>query len=262
MAVADDDAQPVPRFNLSVPELTDDDFIFEPNGWDFAVDSGICVDPAADAVALDELADFMLVSLEDRPELERATDTAIDRIWSENFEGLIRERVAALGKREEWAAFAAGAEADLDRDPRRADVAREVVRHLAMQLAQHRTPVFFCLHCLEEQIAFLPAPGASRELALQAALATCRTVEVSENELRAAVRNPAAVQQLGTPERRVGVRRHVARLAAAAADTLPHLALALQAIAAEPLPAASRSDDVWQVVVSHLVAEAAAAKLN
>jgi len=40
------------------------------------------------------------------------------------------------------------------------------VRHLAMQLAHERTPIFFCLHCLEEGLEHAAAARENLLLAV------------------------------------------------------------------------------------------------
>ena len=70
-------------------ELLLDDFVFEPNAWDFAVDMRIGVDPETDPPALVELADAMLVWAQG-PELERRTHEAVERIWDDELECMVR----------------------------------------------------------------------------------------------------------------------------------------------------------------------------
>jgi hypothetical protein len=147
-------------------DFDDHEFVFVPSAWDFAVSMGVRIHRETDSVALDELADAVLVSMEDRPELEQLTDEAIERIWTNELEAMIREGVAELGGRQEWRDAAAAATVELGRDPRRADVSREVVRHLAMQLAHERTPIFFCLHCLEEGLEHAAAARENLLLAV------------------------------------------------------------------------------------------------
>lgn len=75
-----------------------DDFVFEPNGWDMATDMWIRVDPQTDREALDELADAMLVWA-DEPVLERLTDDALDRIWDDELQTMIRAGLVRLSRR-------------------------------------------------------------------------------------------------------------------------------------------------------------------
>lgn len=103
--------------------LLEDDFVFEPNSWDFAVDIGIRVDPEGDRAALEELADAMLVWMEDGPELERLRSEAMERLWSEGLEAAVREGVTALRAQDDWRAAAEAALAALGRDPRGAGLA-------------------------------------------------------------------------------------------------------------------------------------------
>src|SRR5436309_4971609 len=107
-------------------DLLLDDFVFEPNGWDFAMSIGIGVDPETDRAALDELADAMLVWAEG-VELERLTDEAVERLWDDELELLVRGGIVRLAAEEDWRKAATAALAEFDRDPRRSEIAREVV---------------------------------------------------------------------------------------------------------------------------------------
>ena len=221
-----------------------DDFVFEPDGWDMATDLGIGVDPETDRPALDELADAMLVSAEGA-ELERLTDEAVERIWSDELQELIREGLQRLGLRAEWAAAVEDALAEFDRHPRTAQVSREVVRHLALQLGHEDTPFFFCFDCLEEGVAHAPA-AERRGLALRAAIVACRNAAVPE----------------GSAARRRAVRLRLGRLGELGRESLPALAAELRAIAAEPLPRRAAEDDAWTVVSARLQAEVIRPELN
>ncbi|HUZ81926.1 MAG TPA: hypothetical protein VMU73_06735 [Gaiellaceae bacterium] len=221
-----------------------DDVVFEPNGWDMAVDMRIRVDPETDREALDELADAMLVWA-DEPVLERLTDEALDRIWDDRLQQLIRDGLMRLSVREEWHAGVAAALAEFDRNPRGAEVSREVVRHLAMQLGQADTPFLFCLDCLDHAISEAPA-DERRALALRAAIV--------------AARNAAGLD--GSPAQRRAVRARLGRLGELGRDSLSALAAELCAIAAEPLSPRAEEDDVWAVVYAQLLAEAVRPELN
>ena len=222
-----------------------DDFVFEPNGWDMANDIGILVDPETDREALDELADAMLVWA-DEPVLERLTAEALDRIWSAELQAMVREGLLRLGERAEWAVGVAAALAEFDCNPVGAEVSREVVRHLAMQLGQEDTPFFFCLDCLDDAISEASLE-ARRALAVRAAVV--------------AVRN-AGGRLDGSPAQRAAVRARLGRLGELGCDSLRALAAELRVIAAEPLPALPEDDDVWAVVYERLVADRVRADLN
>jgi hypothetical protein len=244
-------------------DLPGEEFVFEPNGWDMATDMGIGLDPAADREALDELADAMLVWMPDGPLLERLTTDALEALWSDELEASIREGLALLRQRDAWRAGVDAALVELDRDPRAAEVSREVVRHLAMQLSQADTPLFFCLHCLDERLE--AAPGADRRrLASQAAIVARRNAAVPPEglELAVAALGRSAAPDLGLPDRREAVRRRLGRIAAFGRVSMPTLARELQAIADEPLPPDAADDDVWQVVLTTLLAEVATPELN
>lgn len=242
-------------------DFHDDSFVFEPTAWDFAVDIGIRVDPIADSSALDELADAMLVSMEDRPELERLTDNALDRIWTDELSTWIRDGIVELARRDNWRDGAQATLMEFDSGPRAAEVSREVVRHLAMQLSQYRTAPFFCLDCLEEAVVRAP-PHEQRSVAIGAAVAACRNVQVRDEELRAGVRNPEAAAGLGTPERRRAVRLQLGRIAELSASSFPHLSDQLRAIASEPVPPSPAEDDAWKVVAEILLRAAAQPDAN
>lgn len=237
--------------------LLEDDFVFEPNGWDLAMGIGIRLHPDGDRQALDELADAMLVWMEDGPELERLTSEAMERLWSEELEARVREGLAALETEDDWRAGAQAALATLDRDPRGAAVSREVVRHLAMQLSHEDTPLLFCVLCLDEACGSAE-PRERRRIARRAAVVARRDAAVPAEELARVVASPARAGELGTPERRLAVRQRLGRLAALGRDSLPALAPELQAIADEPLPATAAEDDVWEVVCGALLADVAA----
>ena len=99
-------------------ELLLDDFVFEPNGWDFATDLRITVDPEADRDALDELADAMLVEAEG-PVLERLTDDAVERVRDAELEGMVRDGTVRLRAGEGWEQGGAVAVGEFERDPPR-----------------------------------------------------------------------------------------------------------------------------------------------
>ena len=221
-----------------------DEFVFEPNGWDIATDLGIRVDRETDGAALDELADAMLVWA-DESVLDRLTDSALDRIWSDELEAAIRTGLVGLGERDEWRAAVSSARVELDHDPRRAEVSREVIRHLAMQLGQVGTPFFFCLDCIDDAIENAP-PDGRRAIAVGAAIV--------------AVRNTDGLE--GTPAQRVAVRVQLGRLGELGRDSLRSLAAEVRLIAAEPLPERPEDDDVWGVVHAQLVAELVRPELN
>jgi hypothetical protein len=240
-----------------------DDVVFEPSGWDFAVGIGIGVDPESDPPALDELALAMLVWAAG-PELERLTDEAVERVWDAELAGLVRDGIVRLSARDEWEAAGAAALAEFDRDPPASDVAREVVRYLAMQVGHVGLPFGFCLCCVEEALRGAE-PSDRRGHALRVAVVAARAADVPRDELRkalagAAWRDPA--DRIGTVERRMAVRTRLGRLGELATESMPPLALALKAIAAEPLPADAAGDDVWQAAAAHLLREVGRPELN
>ena len=228
-------------------ELLDDsvdDFVFEPNGWDMAVEIGLRLELELDREALDELADAVLVWA-DEPVLERLTDAAFPRVWNEELEAGVREGLERLATRSDWRVPVTAALAELDRDPPSAEVAREVVRHLAMQVGQVGTPFFFCLDCIDELVKHAP-PDDRRSIAIEAAVAT--------------VRNATGVE--GTPAQRAAVRAQLGRLGELGRDSVRSLAAELRLIAAEPLPQSPDDDDVWEVVYARLIAETLRPELN
>jgi hypothetical protein len=242
-----------------------DDYLFEPTAWDLAMAIWIGIDEDDDRAALDELADAMLVWAEG-PELERLTDEALDRLWIDELEQWIREglvRVAA-DKDKDWERAAAAALVEFDRAPRQAEVSREVVRHLAMQLGGTDHPVFFCLDCLAESMSDAE-PRGRRELAARAAILARRNAAVPEVEIREALAGAPACspsERLGTVERRLAVRSRLGRLGELGRDSMPTLAAELRAIAGEPLPERAVDDDVWEVTCAALLTDVARPELN
>lgn len=225
-----DDSALARRLNPGMDADVDDDFIFEPNGWDMAVDMGIGLDPETDAEALDELADAMLLWIEG-PALEALADAAVERIWSEELEKMIREGLGRLGQRETWRAGVERALAEFDLDPRKAEVTREVVCHLAMELSHESVPVFFCIDCLEEQISYAGS-NRRRTLALQAVSVVQRAIDPNDPSIQT----------------RATVRSRLGRLGGLGRESVPNLAAELRLIAAETVPASPESDDVWRAV--------------
>jgi hypothetical protein len=240
-----------------------EDYVFEPTAWDLAMAIGIVVDPDADRAALDELADAMLVWAEGA-ELERLTDEAIDHLWDDTLAGWVRDGIVRLSKDEEWKQGATAALADYDRDPPRSEVAREVVRNLAMQLGATDHPPMFCLCCIDEAMTGT-RPDERRHLARRAAILAVRNAAVPEAEVHAAIsamaREPPAAR-LATEARRAAVRARLGRLGELARDSMPTLSVELRSLAAEPLPERPEDDDVWEEACLHLTAAAARPDLN
>ena len=241
-----------------------DDFLFEPTAWDLASVIGLEPDADTDRLALDELADAMLMWA-DGPETDQLTDRAVEGLLSDELESLIRqglERAAALG--DDWATAAATALGELERSPSGAPVTRAVVQHLAMQLGGADHPVFFCLDCLDQAMSAAP-PAERRALAVQVAILATRNAAVPEAELRAALAtaalHPPAVR-LATVARREAVRARLGRLGAFGRTSMPVLAAELTKIAAEPLPERAEEDDVWQEACAYLLREEVRPELN
>jgi hypothetical protein len=244
-------------------DLLLDEFTFEPNAWDLAMGIGIGVDLETDRPALDELADAMLVWAKGA-RFERLTDDAIERIWDDELGGMVREGLVRLSAKGDWERAAGAALVEFDRDPRRSDVSREVVRHLAMQLGQTDHPPFFCLCCVEDGLSAAESES-KREHALRVAIVAARSAKVPESELRAAlvgaIRRPP-VERLASVARRRAVRERLRRIGDLATESMPALAAELKAIAAEPLPERAVDDDVWQEACVHLLEEVGHPELN
>jgi hypothetical protein len=241
----------------------DDDVAFEPTSWDLAMAIGVGVDPETDRAALDELADAMLVWA-NGAELERLTDEALERLWVDELEQWIREGLSRVGSDDGWEHAAAAALVEFDRAPRAAEVSREVVRHLAMQLGHADHPVFFCLDCIEDAMSKADA-AKRRELATRVAIVARRNAAVPDAEIRAALatvtsRSPTA--RLGTLARREAVRARLRRLGELGRRSLPVLAAELRTIAAEPIAERADDDDVWAVTCAALLADVARPELN
>ena len=240
-----------------------DDSDFEPTAWDLAMAIWIGVDADDDRAALDELADAMLVWAEG-PELERLTDEALARLWVGELEQWIREGLVRVAADEGWERAAAAALVEFDRDPRQAEVSREVVRHLAMQLGGTDHPVFFCLDCLDDCMSHAE-PAGRRELAARAAILARRNAAVPDAEIREALAGVAACspsERLGTVSRRQAVRARLGRLGELGRHSMPKLAAELRAIAGEPLPERAVDDDVWEVTCAGLLTDIARPDLN
>jgi hypothetical protein len=247
-------------FEIELP----DDFLFEPTAWDLASAIDLAADADTDRVALDELADAMLMWA-DGPETERLTDHAVEALWCDELESLIREgheRVAALG--DDWAAACATALVEFERSSPGAPVSRAVVQHLAMQLGGADHPVFFCLDCLDQAMSN-SGPDERRALAVRVAIIARRNAAVPDAELRAALAGAAfhpPAGRLATVARREAVRARLGRLGALGRESMPVLAAELTTIAAEPLPTQAEDDDVWQEACTYLLAEEARPELN
>jgi hypothetical protein len=249
---------------MSEPELDLlADFVFEPTPWDLAFSIGIGVDPETDRVALDELADAMLMWAPE-PTLERLTGPALDALWDDELARWIREGLVRLSGEDGWEKGAAAALVEFDRGPRAAAVSREVIRSLASQLGSADHPVFFCLDCLNESLSDVE-PAARRALARRAAIVARRNAAVPDEEVRASMvevtsRSPTVT--LGTVERRAAVRTRLGRLGELGRDSLPALAAELRALAAEPLPPRASDDDIWEEVCTLLLADVTRPDLN
>ena len=248
----------------SLDLLDDDDFVFEPTAWDLAFSIGLGFDPEKDPLLLDELVDAMLMHVDHGPLLERLTDEAMERIWDDELAAEIRTGLVRLTSKEDWAAAASAALVEFDRDPAAAEVSREVVITFAMQIGQEDHPVFFCLCCIEETLPSLE-PADRRALARRAAILARRNTAISVEEIQAALANAhvlAPAARLATDERRRAVRARLGRLGELGRESMPQLAVELQALANEPLPDLSEEDDVWEEVCNLLLADVARPDLN
>jgi hypothetical protein len=242
-------------------DLLDEEIAFEPTAWDLASAIGICVDDRTDRHALEELADAMLVWMDDGPELEHLTSTAMSAMWSEELEVMIVAGLTRLCREDDWRAAAQAALAEFESDARGAEVSKEVIRDLALELAGNDAPALFCLHCLEEHIGRIP-PAERRALAVRVAILARRDAAVPRNRLETRVAALGGRDELGTRARRLAVRRRLGRIAVFGRASLPVLAAELRAIADEPLPDAPAADDAWQAVLTQLLAEVAMPEWN
>jgi hypothetical protein len=177
---------------------------------------------------------------------------------------VVREGLVGLADKDDWRDGATSALAEFDLDPPRSEVARQVVRHLAMQLGACDQGPFFCLCCVDERLVGAD-PDARRDHAVGVAVVAARDAHVSRQELAEALagatRCPPA-ERLATGARRRAVRARLGRLGKLATDSMPTLASELKALAAEPLPEHVAHDDVWQAVCVHLLAEVGRPGLN
>jgi hypothetical protein len=174
----------------------DEELAFEPTAWDLASAIGICVDDRTDRQALGELADAMLVWMDDGPELEHLTSVAISALWSDGLEAMIAAGLTRLCRENDWRSAAQASLADLERDPRAAEISQEVIRHLALEVANDDAPVLFCLHCLEEHLGRV-APAERRALAVQVAIVARRDAAVPRRRLETCSRRPAHATSSG-----------------------------------------------------------------
>jgi hypothetical protein len=246
---------------MDVPEL--DELTFRPTTWDLAMSIGLIAEPETDRGALAELADAMLVWA-DETLLDSLTDAALPRLWDGEIEAAVREGLVRVAEKPEWSAAASEAIEALDGDSGRSEIAREVVRHLAMQLGQADQPFFACLCCIDDGLETVE-PSARREEARRAAVLARRNADISDTELRAAISQLGStdpVEALGTPERREAVRRRLARLGRLGSTSMPALAAELTKVGAEPLPAVPAEDDVWVELCTWMLEDAAAPDLN
>jgi hypothetical protein len=239
----------------------DEEFAFEPTPWDLAFAIGIRVDARTDRRALEELADAMLVWMDDGPELEHLTATAMSALWSDELGAMIASGLVRLSRKDDWRAAAQASLVELERDSRAAEVSKEVVRHLALQLASDDAPFLFCILCLEEHIGRVPR-AERRVLALQAAILARRDAAVPRNLLKPRIAALGGRGELGTEARRLAVRRRLGRIAGFGRASLPVLAAELRVIAEEPLPDDPAADDVWQAVLTQLLPEVAMPEWN
>jgi hypothetical protein len=239
------------------PELlSDDEFVFEPNGWDLAMSIGLQVDPETDREVLDELADAMLVWATD--EADRLAVEGAAALWDDELARSIREglrRVKEAGP--EWRTAAESALEELDLLGCRSEIAREVVAHLAMQLSHLDHPWTFCVCCIDETLPRMP-PEERRALARRVVLVARRNAAVPGEEIRASfvgARFQPPVRSLATDERRRAVRERLGRIGRLARTSMPLLAAELEAIGAEELPERPEDDDVWAELCDLLLRE-------
>ena len=244
-------------------ELLLDDYVFEPSAWDFAVSMGIQLDAEQDPPALDELTDAMLVWAQG-PLLERLTGEAVARLWDAELEGMVREGIVSLSGQDGWEQGGAAMLEAFDRDPPCSEVAREVARHLAVQVGSSDHPMFFCLCCIEEMLV-RAEPADRRAQAVRVAIVATRNAGVPVAEIQEALAGAARcspVERLGTAERRAAIRTRLGRLGEFATESMPDLAVELKALAAEPLPERPEDDDVWQEACARLLADVGRPDLN
>ena len=180
---------------METPEL--DELTFEPSAWDLAMSIGLMADEETDRVALDELADAMLVWAEEET-LDRLTKDALEHLWEEELEEVIREGLARVGEDPDWSRPASHARQALDEHGKNSEIAHEVVRHLAMQLGQADQPIFACLCCIDDGLETVE-PSARREQARRAAVLARRNADIPDEDLQ------AAISQLGDDRPRRGV---------------------------------------------------------
>jgi hypothetical protein len=233
--------------------------------WWLAMELDLDVDLGELRPAFDELADAMLVWVDD-PELERITVPALEAIWTSALQSSIEAGLVELGEHSgSWRKEATRALADLRRRGRASEIAFAVAQTLALHLGNEDQPFGLCVCCLDEWIAAAPSERR-RQLALECAPLLRRDAAVPEAELRAAMRACAvgAVRReppeslarlLATDERLAAVRARAARIARLAASGESHFAAALNAILIEPPGRDPARDELWVATCNALVAD-------
>ena len=77
--------------------------------------------------------------MRDGPELERLTTEAMDLRWTDELAAVVRRRLEALTGEADWRDAADAARRDLERYGRNAELAREMIRHIAHDLSTEDT---------------------------------------------------------------------------------------------------------------------------
>jgi len=175
--------------------------------------------------------------------LEPLARPIVDALWDE-LRPLIAEALVEAAKRDALVLEALeDALADLELGPARSRLASNVVQQGALDLAEHAFFLEDCLDCIEDGLGHAP-PDRHPGLVARAAASLA---------LRGAP--DFGVERPDDDERREA-RARVLAMAELGLESLPRLAPALRALAAEPLPPL-REDAVLQAVMRRRLAGAA-----
>jgi len=235
--------------------------------WPMAMSLPLDLDLDDFRPAFDELADAMLVWLDD-PALERATDQALDAVWDDGLASEVRRALVELTATDTWCRREARlALEDFDRHGRRSEMARAAAQVMGMQLSHDDIPPLFCLCCVDEAIGAAPDADERRMLAASVAIVARRDVRLREEELLAALRQNAAQPRrvavsLATPARRSAMRARLERIGRLSSESLSELSRELQTMLASDPPDDPAEDQLWLRLCEAALADVAAPELN
>lgn len=212
---------------------------------------GVSLDIAATGNALAPLVD-RLAQGAPREETEATAARIAAEAWDAELASTVRRRLAALREeyRERIAAIDAVAQ-ELSRPTEENAVALGLVVRAAVALWARARKSYAVVSVLEDELEETP-PADHRARALTIASATIPLLSLPDDEVAAAVsrflddRDAAwLARTLATDDRRLAMRRAVAKLADAAGDEFPLAVGALRALLDEETPRDPAEDDLW-----------------